>query len=123
MPFKDDRQHLLDIIEAIDLIATFVGELDFDAYRNDRKTKSAVERQIQILTEAAKRLGEQSGPRYLGTDWRSWCSMGNVIRHAYHRVSDEIVWTTIKSELPELWHSVDEALKKWSSSPPQSTSR
>lgn len=120
MPFKDDRQHLLDIIEAIDLIAAFVGELDFDAYRRDLKTKSAVERQILVLTEAAIRLGADSGPRYLGPDWRSWCNMGNVIRHAYHRVSDEIVWNTIKQELPELRQSVDHVLKALQSPPPES---
>ena len=107
MPFRDDPRHLRDIIESIDLIDDFVDTLDFEAYRNDIKTKSAVERQIQILTEAAKRLGEESGPRYLGVDWRSWCDMGNVIRHAYHRVNDEIVWNTIKTDLPEFRRSAD----------------
>jgi len=110
LPFRDDPRHLRDIIESIDLIDDFVDTLDFEAYRNDIKTKSAVERQIQILTEAAKRLGEESRPRYLGVDWRSWCDMGNVIRHACHRVNDEIVWNTIKTDLPELRRSADKAL-------------
>jgi uncharacterized protein with HEPN domain len=85
--------------------------MDFDAYQKDLKTKSAVERQIQILTEAAKRLGEEWGPRYLGPDWRSYCNMGNVIRHAYHRVNDELIWNTVKSELPELRRLVDRVLQ------------
>ncbi len=84
MPFRDDQTHLQDIVESIALIGEFLGDMDFEVYQKDLKTKSAVERQIQILTEAAKRLGEESGTRYLGPDWRSYCNMGNVIRHAYH---------------------------------------
>ncbi len=89
MPFRDDQTYLRDIVKSIALVDEFVGEMDFDAYQKDVKTKSAVERQIQILTEAARRLGEESGPRYLGPDWRSYCNMGNILRHAYHRVNDD----------------------------------
>ena len=111
MPFKDDERHLRDIIESVDLIDNFLGEINFAAYQNDPKTKSAVERQIQILTEAAKRLGEDSGPRYLGPDWRSYCNLGNVIRHAYHRIDDAIIWNTVKNDLPELKRTIERALR------------
>jgi Protein of unknown function DUF86 len=58
LPFRDTQTHLRDIEESIDHIDDFLGDMDFDTYRNDLKTKSAVERQLQILTEAAIRLGE-----------------------------------------------------------------
>jgi uncharacterized protein with HEPN domain len=102
LPFRDIQTHLRDIFEAVGLIEDFVGDMGFDAYRKDIKTKSAVERQMQIVAEAAKRLGEDAGPKYLGPDWLGYCDMGNVLRHAYHRIDDEIIWNTIKSELPDL---------------------
>jgi uncharacterized protein with HEPN domain len=78
LPFRDDQAHLRDIVECIELIDAFIREMNLDAYEVDIKTKSAVERQIQILTEAAKRLGKESGPKYLGTDWQ-------LLRHGkYH---------------------------------------
>ncbi|MGC2108479.1 MAG: HepT-like ribonuclease domain-containing protein [Candidatus Korobacteraceae bacterium] len=120
MPFRDDRAHLQDILESIAHIDAFLGEMAFEVYQNDLKTRSAVERQIQILTEAAKRLGEESGPKYLGQDWRSYCNMGNIIRHAYHRVNDEIVWGMVKKDLPELKASVERALQP---KPPESAPR
>jgi len=120
LPFRDDQRHLRDIVECIALIDSFVGDMSFGEYQQDLKTKSAVERQIQILTEAAQRLGEESGPKYLGSDWRSWCNMGNIIRHAYHQVDDEIIWNTVRSELPELKRSVNRALRE--SDPPASAS-
>jgi uncharacterized protein with HEPN domain len=95
---------------SIDCIRDFVGDMDFETYCNDLKTKSAVERQLQILTEAAIRLGEVDGPRLIAPEWKGYCNMGNILRHAYHQVNDTIVWDTIKKELPVLRAAVQEAL-------------
>ncbi len=57
MRFRDNSRHLRDILEAIDLIELFLRDMTFESYQTDLKTKSAVERQIQIMTEAAIRLG------------------------------------------------------------------
>jgi uncharacterized protein with HEPN domain len=46
LPFKDSQTHLRDIEECFDHISDFLGDMDFDAYRNDLKTESAVERQL-----------------------------------------------------------------------------
>ncbi|HEV2619552.1 MAG TPA: HepT-like ribonuclease domain-containing protein [Acidobacteriaceae bacterium] len=102
--------HLRDILESIDLIDSFLGEMDFESYCNDPKTKSAVERQMQILTEAAIRLEDEADVICPGPDWRGFRRMGNVLRHMYHRVDDEIVWNTVKEELPELRAAVVRAL-------------
>jgi uncharacterized protein with HEPN domain len=58
LPFRDAEQHLRSILESINNIDTFLGDMGFDGYRGDQKTKSAVERQMQIITEAAIRLGD-----------------------------------------------------------------
>ncbi len=36
--------------------------------------------------------------------------MGNILRHAYHRVNDEEIWTAIHNDLPELKQSAQAAL-------------
>jgi uncharacterized protein with HEPN domain len=110
LPFRDAETHVRDIIESIDYIDEFVGSMDFAAYQDDEKTKSAVERKLQILTEAAKRLGEKDGAKFMGSQWLDYCNMGNVIRHKYHRVDDMIVWNTIKIDLPALKAALRKAL-------------
>ncbi len=115
MPFKGDEVHLQDIVEGIDLIETFLGGMNLEAYRADLKTKSAVERQMQIITEAAKRLGDAATSLCPGPDWKGFCRMGDILRHGYHKVDDEIVWNTIKDELPPMRESVMRALKPASS--------
>jgi hypothetical protein len=42
---------LLDIQESIDNIDSFLKDVDFEVYQADLKTKSAVERQMQIISE------------------------------------------------------------------------
>jgi uncharacterized protein with HEPN domain len=112
LPFRDTQTLLRDIEESIDHISDFLGDMDFDTYRNDLKTKSAVERQLQILTEAAIRLGGVDGPKFVGPEWKGYCNMGNIIRHAYLRVDDTIVWDTVKNELPVLKAAVRKALTR-----------
>ena len=112
MPFRATDQHLRDILESINSIETFLGDMDFDVYRGDLKTKSAVERQLQIITEAAVRLGEDGDRLCPGVDWKGFRGMGNILRHGYHRIDDEVVWNTVKEELPPVKAAVLRALNK-----------
>ena len=109
MPFRDNSTHLHDILEAIDHIESFLSGMDLAAYQADVKTKSAVERQMLIITEAAVRLGEQAETLVAGPDWKGLCGMGNVLRHAYHRIDDQLIWNAPTDEL----RTVKEAIVKY----------
>jgi uncharacterized protein with HEPN domain len=109
VPFRDNQRHLRDILEAINHVEEFLAGIDFDAYKADLKTKSAVERQMQIITEAAKRLGEEAEALCPGQDWKGFCRMGDILRHSYHKVDDETVWNTVKDELPPMREAIIKA--------------
>ena len=111
MPFEDPVRHLRDILESINQIDEFIGNMSFSAYQGDEKTKAAVERKMQILTEAVIRLEGEGSETYSGIDWKVYRGMGNFLRHSYHRVSDEIVWNTVKDDLPLLRSIVEKALE------------
>jgi uncharacterized protein with HEPN domain len=110
LPFSSAESSLRDILQSVALITDFLGEMDFAGYQSDAKTRSAVERQMQILSEAAFRLGDKAEKLCPGPDWKGLRGMGNILRHQYHRVDDEIVWDTIKEELPQLSTAVLKAL-------------
>jgi uncharacterized protein with HEPN domain len=103
-------------LEGLDHIESFLGDVDLEAYKADIKTKSAVERQMQIITETAKRLGDDAETLCPGPDWKGFCRMGDILRHGYHKVDDEIVWNTIKDELPPMREAIMKALKPKSTS-------
>lgn len=110
MSFRDARNHFRDILESIEHIEMFLEEVDFAAYKADLRTKSAVERQVQIITEAAYRLGDEADALCPGPDWKGLRGMGNLLRHGYHRVDDQIIWDTVKTEFPPLKAAVIKAL-------------
>jgi uncharacterized protein with HEPN domain len=90
LPFRDHESHLRDILESIDQINEFVGNMTFAAYQQDERTKAAVERKIQILTEAVIKLETEDPDAYPEIDWKGYRGMGNFLRHSYHRVSDKL---------------------------------
>ena len=102
--------HFNDMLKAIGLIEQFIGAMDFPAYEADAKTRAAVERELQIVTEAAYRLKQEDEHLCPGPDWRKIRNMGNVLRHTYDRLNDEVVWITVKDDLPALKQAVTEAL-------------
>lgn len=88
MPFRGSEIHFRDILDSIYQIDEFLAGLEFSGYQSDRKTRSAVERELQIITEAAIRLGAEAETLCPGPDWKGFRAMGNVLRHEYHRVDD-----------------------------------
>jgi uncharacterized protein with HEPN domain len=110
MSFRGPEMHFQDILKAIRLIEQFVGDMDFALYADDIKTRAAVERELQIVTEAAYRLKPEDEVLCAEPDWRRIRGMGNILRHAYDRVDDEAVWNTIKDDLPALKRDVGRAL-------------
>ena len=111
MLFRDNTRHLRDILEAIDLIELILHDMTFESYQTDLKTKSAVERQLQVMTEAAIRLGGDAEQIAPGPDWEGFRRMGNLLRHAYHRIDDQIIWNTVKDELPIMREAALKALR------------
>jgi uncharacterized protein with HEPN domain len=61
---------LRDIVDAIGPIEAFTSGMDFEAFREDPKTVAAVERKLQIISEAAIRLGANAERRCPGLPWR-----------------------------------------------------
>ncbi|MFP5205652.1 MAG: DUF86 domain-containing protein [Acidobacteriota bacterium] len=110
MPFNDPESCLRDIRDSIRLIEEFVTGLDFERYRRDLKTQAAVERKFLVISEAAVRLGDDAERLCAGVPWSEIRGIGNWLRHAYDRVDPEIVWDTIRIDLPPLAAAIDRAL-------------
>ncbi len=110
MPFNDPELYLEHMLKSIGHVQEFTAGMDFATYQADLKTKSATERQIQILSEAASRLGDRAQVLAPEVDWRSIRGMGNRLRHGYDFIDDEKVWSTIQLDLPPLRDAVTAAI-------------
>ena len=96
------KKYLEDIAMAIDKIKKFIESCpDFNAYSNDDKTKSAVERQLGIVGEAVNLYSKQSAAFEI-QNANQIVSLRNRLVHAYSSVDDTIVWAIVQNHLPAL---------------------
>ncbi|KAA0253973.1 DUF86 domain-containing protein [Acidobacteria bacterium ACD] len=94
--------YLRDILDAADAIGAFVGGLGPDDLRDDRKTRDAVVRNLEIIGEAVKRLPSALLDRWPQVDWAGWSRMRDVVAHQYFGVDVDVIWSAVADELPGL---------------------
>lgn len=99
---RDSRFRLLDIVDAIDRIASYVEEMNYEAFLADRKTQDAVTRNIEIIGEAARSLPTDFKECHADVPWDEIVGMRNVIVHEYFGILPDVVWDVIETELPVL---------------------
>lgn len=107
---KEIKVWLSDILQAISEINTFLPEQKiFQVFRDDLKTRRAIERNIEIIGEATNRILALK-PDIAITSARKIVDTRNRISHGYDSVSDEIVWAIIIRDLPLLKEEVEKLL-------------
>jgi uncharacterized protein with HEPN domain len=99
---RHEKLRLVDILDAIDRITSYVEGMDYDDFLADRKTQDAVTRNIEIIGEAARALPEDFKERHAEIPWSEIVAMRNVIVHQYFGILPEVVWDVVKNELPTL---------------------
>ena len=104
--------HLLleDIATAITTILEYIKDYNFEKYEADLKTKHAVERNFEIIGEAARRIPENYKIQHPEIEWRVIKDFRNFIIHDYFGINNQIVWDTIQLRLPDLLKDVTKLL-------------
>jgi len=96
------NKYLDDILYAIELIEIFISEISsFADYESDKKTSSAVERQLGIIGEAVNKFDKINQDSPL-ENTSQIIGLRNRIIHAYDSINNEVIWTVIKKHLPVL---------------------
>jgi uncharacterized protein with HEPN domain len=94
---------LFDVLNAIMEIDSFFIDVpkEFTTYKNDLRTRRAVERNIEIIGEALSRVIIRDDIINI-TNARKIVDTRNRIIHGYDSVSDEIIWGIIINHIPLL---------------------
>jgi uncharacterized protein with HEPN domain len=98
----DDPALLRDMLDACDRIARFVAAKTLEDYRADDLLRSAVERQIQIIGEAARRLSEGFRAAHAHVPWRAVIAQRHILAHEYGAVEDALIWRVAVVHVPAL---------------------
>lgn len=112
MAQRNDKITLDEIAENIANVREFIGAIDYDAFRADKKTRYAVVRALEVISEAARRLSPELKGRHPSIPWRQVEDAGNAYRHAYHNLQEAVLWATSHEPLDELSAVVEAELSR-----------
>jgi len=90
------------IISAIAEIESFTKGMALPQFLEDKKTTRAVERCLEIISEASRDIPAGIKSKHPAIDWRGMADAGNLYRHGYEHVNPDLVWKTIINDLPSL---------------------
>jgi uncharacterized protein with HEPN domain/predicted nucleotidyltransferase len=102
MPPRSPRQRLEDMRQAILTTQTYTTGRSLADYQADRLLQLAVERNIEILSEASRHLPDDLKARHPQIPWGKVRDIGNVLRHGYELVDHTVIWEIVVEHLPAL---------------------
>ena len=112
MPSDRARLALTDIRDNARLAQEFVAGMSVEDFMEDRRTFYAVTRCLEIVSEAARRLPPELRDRHPELPWRAIMGVGNVYRHDYDNVAEDMVWRTVQRSLAPLLAVVEQELAR-----------
>jgi uncharacterized protein with HEPN domain len=101
-PEARDPAYLWDMLEAARRAARFISGLSREAYLANEMAQAAVERALEVLGEAARRVSDGFRQAHPEIPWQSLISQRNIIIHRYEEVDHNLVWQSVATELDAL---------------------
>ena len=109
---RDIRDYLNDILEMIDNIRKFTGNMSYEELGGDKKTLYAVIRCLEVLGEAVKKIPPSVREKYPEISWQEVAGMRDKLIHEYFGVDTEMIWDTIEEDLLPLEQTVKKIIAK-----------
>ena len=101
-PDQRDCAYLFDMVEAAQKVEGYVRGKTFEDYERDDLLRDGVERNIEIIGEAARRVSETFKQNHPEIPWRKIIAQRNVLAHEYDYVGNREIWDTVTLQIPTL---------------------
>ncbi len=95
-----------DILESISKIREYTQAISLDEFRASSQVRDAVERRLEIIGEAAKKIPKNIRVRHPDVPWKKVTGMRDVLVHAYFSIRVERIWNTARQDLDALENAV-----------------
>lgn len=110
---KDIQVWLFDILQSIHEIESYYCNKpkDFNEFVADIKTKRAIERDLEIIGEAANRILKKNKNFELNNVQKIIGTRNRII-HGYDKISDDLIWSIVINHLPKLQKEIEKLVEK-----------
>jgi uncharacterized protein with HEPN domain len=106
----DDRDRLFHMLEAAREAVQFLEGRDAVAVRSDRMRALAIVKSIEVIGEAASKVGAEMRTRHPEIPWEEAKRMRNRLVHGYYDVDAQRVVDTVRGNVATLIPVLEAAL-------------
>jgi uncharacterized protein with HEPN domain len=99
---RDYSDYINDVLTEVSNIEVFTEGMSYPDFVRDKKTTYAVIRGIEVIGEAVKKLPKDLKDIHPDVPWKRIAGMRDKLIHEYFGVDTEIVWKTVKEDIPYL---------------------
>jgi uncharacterized protein with HEPN domain len=97
-----DRAALADMVFYARAAVEIAAHRTYTDYLGNLEFQLAVERAVELVGEAARRLSQELRDALPGLPWSKIISQRNVLAHEYGDVDPTLIWVLLEKELPAL---------------------
>ena len=101
-PLERDAAHLWDMLDAAKQAAGFSASLSLDELLDDTRSRYAIERALEIVGEAARRVSSETISAHPEIPWKGIIGFRNVLAHEYGEIDYRRLFTVINEGVPAL---------------------
>jgi uncharacterized protein with HEPN domain len=109
---RKDKVYYRHILDAVSDIKRFMKGLTKEEFFENKEKQYAVLRALEIIGEATKNLSKEMKAEHSEIQWSDIAGMRDKLIHQYFGVNLDLVWETVKKNLPELGKQISEMLRK-----------
>lgn len=102
---RDDRERLLDIVEAIARIEKYAAQ-GRAVFETDELIQTWMTQNLQVIGEAARALSPGLREKYAAVAWADIIGMRVILVHKYFEIDVDVVWEAIERDVPRLKQQV-----------------
>jgi|SRR5690606_4062710 len=108
---RDDRERLLDLVEAIERIEKYSSD-GRGEFEENEPIQTWIVHHLQLIGEAVRALSDETRSLSDAIDWSKVIGMRNILVHSYFSIDPEIVWAVIENDLDDLKDATEFLLAK-----------
>lgn len=103
MPLDEaDLKYLWDMLAAARECAGYVAGLSREEYLSNMLVRRAVERTVEIVGEAARKVSEHGRRDLPEISWGAIVATRHILAHEYDDVDHEQIWRVVSVHVPRL---------------------
>lgn len=107
---RNDHSYLWDMRQALRDLADITSDRTAQDLQSDRQLQLAVERAIEIIGEAARKVSQQTREAHPDVEWNGIIAQRHVIAHEYGGIQYDKLWRIVDRHAPKLAGQLDAIL-------------